>query len=178
MQVNGKLRGVVTVPPAITDAELEKLALADAERPGAHRRQDGEESRDREGSTGVDRRMKQAMTSGRMTQARARCARCRCSPPASARRRAATRWPAAARSCPTTSRRSASRCSATARRIRRVEQIFTQKVRARVPEPRPLHGGAERRGRRRRRARRDHSRSALRRSASTTRSWRRAIASP
>ncbi len=30
VQVNGKLRGVVRVPPAITDAELEKIALADA----------------------------------------------------------------------------------------------------------------------------------------------------
>ena len=30
MQVNGKLRGVVKVPPTITDAELEKIALADA----------------------------------------------------------------------------------------------------------------------------------------------------
>ena len=30
VQVNGKLRGVVRVPPAMTDAELEKLALADA----------------------------------------------------------------------------------------------------------------------------------------------------
>ena len=29
VQVNGKLRGVVTVPPSITDAELEKIALAD-----------------------------------------------------------------------------------------------------------------------------------------------------
>jgi len=30
VQVNGKLRGVVKVPPSITDAELEKIALADA----------------------------------------------------------------------------------------------------------------------------------------------------
>jgi leucyl-tRNA synthetase len=30
VQVNGKLRGVVKVPPSITDAELEKAALADA----------------------------------------------------------------------------------------------------------------------------------------------------
>ena len=30
VQVNGKLRGVVTVPPGISDAELERLALADA----------------------------------------------------------------------------------------------------------------------------------------------------
>jgi leucyl-tRNA synthetase len=30
VQVNGKLRGVVKVPPTITDAELEKVALADA----------------------------------------------------------------------------------------------------------------------------------------------------
>ena len=30
VQVNGKLRGVVRVPPTITDAELEKMALADA----------------------------------------------------------------------------------------------------------------------------------------------------
>ena len=30
MQVNGKLRGVVKVPPGISDAELEKVALADA----------------------------------------------------------------------------------------------------------------------------------------------------
>ena len=30
VQVNGKLRGVVKVPPATTDAELEKIALADA----------------------------------------------------------------------------------------------------------------------------------------------------
>jgi len=30
VQVNGKLRGVVTVPPSITDAELERIALADA----------------------------------------------------------------------------------------------------------------------------------------------------
>jgi leucyl-tRNA synthetase len=29
VQVNGKLRGVVCVPPAIADAELEKIALAD-----------------------------------------------------------------------------------------------------------------------------------------------------
>jgi leucyl-tRNA synthetase len=29
VQVNGKLRGVVKVPPSITDAELEKIALAD-----------------------------------------------------------------------------------------------------------------------------------------------------
>ncbi len=29
VQVNGKLRGVVRVPPVITDAELEKMALAD-----------------------------------------------------------------------------------------------------------------------------------------------------
>jgi leucyl-tRNA synthetase len=30
VQVNGKLRGVVKVPPSVTDAELEKIALADA----------------------------------------------------------------------------------------------------------------------------------------------------
>ena len=30
VQVNGKLRGVVRVPPTITDAELEQVALADA----------------------------------------------------------------------------------------------------------------------------------------------------
>ena len=30
VQVNGKLRGVVKVPPTVTDAELEKIALADA----------------------------------------------------------------------------------------------------------------------------------------------------
>jgi leucyl-tRNA synthetase len=30
VQVNGKLRGVVRVPPAVADAELEKIALADA----------------------------------------------------------------------------------------------------------------------------------------------------
>ena len=30
VQVNGKLRGVVRVPPSVTDAELEKIALADA----------------------------------------------------------------------------------------------------------------------------------------------------
>ena len=30
VQVNGKLRGVVRVPPSVTDAELEKVALADA----------------------------------------------------------------------------------------------------------------------------------------------------
>ena len=30
VQVNGKLRGVVRVPPAISDAELEEVALADA----------------------------------------------------------------------------------------------------------------------------------------------------
>jgi leucyl-tRNA synthetase len=30
VQVNGKLRGVVRVPPALPDAELEKIALADA----------------------------------------------------------------------------------------------------------------------------------------------------
>ena len=30
VQVNGKLRGVVRVPPTVTDAELEKAALADA----------------------------------------------------------------------------------------------------------------------------------------------------
>ena len=30
MQVNGKLRGVVRVPPSVSDAELEKPALADA----------------------------------------------------------------------------------------------------------------------------------------------------
>jgi leucyl-tRNA synthetase len=29
VQVNGKLRGVVRVPPGISDAELEKIALAD-----------------------------------------------------------------------------------------------------------------------------------------------------
>ena len=29
VQVNGKLRGVVKVPPGISDAELEKIALAD-----------------------------------------------------------------------------------------------------------------------------------------------------
>jgi len=29
VQVNGKLRGVVTVPPSIADAELERIALAD-----------------------------------------------------------------------------------------------------------------------------------------------------
>ena len=30
VQVNGKLRGVVKVPPAIADEELQKIALADA----------------------------------------------------------------------------------------------------------------------------------------------------
>ena len=30
VQVNGKLRSVIKVPPTITDAELEKVALADA----------------------------------------------------------------------------------------------------------------------------------------------------
>ena len=30
VQVNGKLRGVVKVPPGVSDAELEKIALADS----------------------------------------------------------------------------------------------------------------------------------------------------
>ncbi len=61
VQVNGKLRGVVKVPPGISDAELEKVALADPECPGAHCRKDGEEGRDRQEPARFDRRMKQAI---------------------------------------------------------------------------------------------------------------------
>ena len=103
-----------------------QLALADAERSGAHRRQDGEESRHR---ARVDW-CRSSYEAGHQAEpghqairpsasaGESYCARCQFWPPALARRRAATRWPAAVRSCPTTSRRSASRCSATPRRTR------------------------------------------------------------